>query len=281
MTIPRKILSAVSGLILAAGVVVADASDPNGDRAWLGVFLGEAVDGGVPVIALFPGGPAARGGVRSGDVVLRAGERPLLDPDELVRVLEDRSPGDRLHLEVLRTGERLKVVVELGERREPPSGTFTVEAPSLWSVPGAPAALEVHRGLRVVDMTPELRRHYGAPELAGILVTRIDPEISRGAPDLKVGDVVVRLADDRVESVSEFHRLLELAMAGTEAPLLLELVRRGNSAEALLQRPQPIRAAAPPGASAAMEQAILREIQRLESRIEELQEHLERMRRQP
>ncbi len=281
MKILGNILSAVVSLILVAGVVVAGDPDPKRDGAWLGVFLGEAVDGGVPVVALFPGGPAARGGVRMGDVVLRAGERPLLDRDQLVRVLEARSPGDRLQMEVLRTGERFEIVVELGQRKAPPSVTFTHNAPGLWSVADAPAALEVHRGLRIVDMTPELRRHYGAPELAGVLVTRIDPEVSRSAPDLRVGDVVVGLADDRVESVTEFHRLLEMAMAGSEAPLPLELVRKGSSSEVLLHPPRPIPAAVPPGASAAMEQAILREIRRLESRIEELQDHLERMRRQP
>ncbi len=280
MTFPRIIVSALLTLILVAGAVHAEDAEKIGDGAWLGVFLGDAVDGGVPVIALFPAGPAARGGVRSGDVVLRAGERPLLDRETLVRVLEARSPGDRLQLEVLRTGERLEFVVELGRRRQPQAAAFTVEAPGLWSVSRAPAALEVNRGLRVVDMTPELRRHYGAPELAGVLVTRIDPEISHGAPDLRVGDVVVGLAEDRVESVTEFHRLLELALTGAEAPLPLELVRKGNLTEVLLHPAMPTRVKVP-GASQAMEQAILREIRRLESRIEELQGQLERMRPQP
>ncbi len=278
MRIPRTIVSALLTLILVAGAVRPANAAESGDGAWLGVFLGEAVDGGVPVIALFPGGPAARGGVRSGDVVLRAGQRPLLDREALVRVLEARSPGDRLQLEVLRTGERFEFVVELGQRREPPA-TFTVEAPHLWNVVEAPAALEVHRGLRVVDMTPELRRHYGAPELAGVLVTRIDPEISQGAPNLRVGDVVVGLADDRVESVTQFHRLLEHALTGAESPLPLELVRKGSSTEVLLQPPKQARGPAPSGASAAMEQAILREIRRLEARIDELQGQLERLRR--
>ena len=63
-----------------------------------------------------PDSPAARGGLRLGDVLLRAGEDTLTHPGTLVPSLDAEKVGRELRLRVLRAGEERELVVVIGER---------------------------------------------------------------------------------------------------------------------------------------------------------------------
>lgn len=70
---------------------------------------------GVEVISLVPGGPADRGGVRSGDVVVRMNLLPVSSLDDLHRLLSEAEVGSVARLEILRGTERLTAEVVTGE----------------------------------------------------------------------------------------------------------------------------------------------------------------------
>jgi membrane-associated protease RseP (regulator of RpoE activity) len=69
-------------------------------------------------------------------------------------------------------------------------------------------------GLRLLEMTPELRAHYGAPKDAGVLVS----EVVTGSPAEKagvhVGDIVTRADGDRIESPRDLSRAARDRKAG-------------------------------------------------------------------
>lgn len=56
-------------------------------------------------------GPAAKAGLRPGDVVSHIDNNPLANADAAVRIVRDRSPGDTLHLAVSREGNALTIPV--------------------------------------------------------------------------------------------------------------------------------------------------------------------------
>ncbi|KAB2911125.1 MAG: PDZ domain-containing protein, partial [Kofleriaceae bacterium] len=60
--------------------------------------------------------PAARAGIRDGDIVHRLGDRAVASIDELVRALRDVPPGQPTALGVLRRGQALTVAVTPTER---------------------------------------------------------------------------------------------------------------------------------------------------------------------
>jgi serine protease Do len=68
---------------------------------------------GMIVTQLDPTGPAARAGVKVGDVITSAGGHPLTDPSELYRVLQSLRPGDKLSLTVARGQQELNISVVL------------------------------------------------------------------------------------------------------------------------------------------------------------------------
>lgn len=253
-------------------------------RSWLGVLVRDAVDGGAQVVALVPDGPAERAGLLVGDVVVRAGEQPVTDGEVLEPVLGRLQPGEQLRVLVLRAGRPLERVVLLG-RRATDTWFATPTEPTLPPAPpGGPAPAPRHdlEGLRVADVTPALRAHFGAPEDAGVLVTRIERGLAADAAGIRVGDLLVRAGSQPVDSVAQLDRLLA-EQASHGGPLELTLVRARQveratlaAREGALQVPH----AADPGGPAGLEQALAAEIERLERRVELLRRKLEQLRQE-
>jgi S1-C subfamily serine protease len=86
------------------------------ERPWLGVATSPALAGGARVERVEPDSPAARAGLRVGDVVVSAGGREVREPEDLTSALDGRSPGEELELQVQRGGGTEQLRVELGTR---------------------------------------------------------------------------------------------------------------------------------------------------------------------
>jgi C-terminal processing protease CtpA/Prc len=74
-------------------------------------------------------------------------------------------------------------------------------------------------GVRLLEMTPELRAHYGAPREAGILVAGVEKESPASKAGIQVGDIITRAGADRIESVADLSRAVRRAKAGDTLPL--------------------------------------------------------------
>ncbi len=70
---------------------------------------------GALVVRLLPNGPAARAGLRPGDLITAAEGKPVEGADQLQRIVEAGQVGDRLTLTVIREGQSRQVTVRLGE----------------------------------------------------------------------------------------------------------------------------------------------------------------------
>lgn len=116
--VPSSIARRVSEQLIANGKVV---------YPFLGVRFGTidamlALDNNLPVnagaliAAVEQGGPAARAGLRSGDIVTKLNGKPIGPGQSLRALLLEYKPGDVVTLEVLRDGQQLSLDVTLGVR---------------------------------------------------------------------------------------------------------------------------------------------------------------------
>jgi len=94
-------------------------------------FLGLTIERGAMISEVVKGGPAERAGLRGGDRQVQVGNslimvggdvivgidgEKVMSSDDLIRMIRDHRPGDRVALKVLRKGRFLHVNVTLGER---------------------------------------------------------------------------------------------------------------------------------------------------------------------
>jgi len=84
-------------------------------RAWIG-FYPQASDDGVVVTGVVPGGPAERGGLAQGDVVLSLDGVPVSSLRELYLALWRHAPGARFGLKLLRDATLVEVLLTAGDR---------------------------------------------------------------------------------------------------------------------------------------------------------------------
>lgn len=74
-------------------------------------FYGLAVESGVMVASLVEGGPAARAGVREGDIIIGFDGQPVSGTDDLHKLLSESKIGQRVPMIVIRGTDRLTLEV--------------------------------------------------------------------------------------------------------------------------------------------------------------------------
>lgn len=87
-------------------------------HAYLGLSSSVAVNssGGADVHTVVPGGPADKGGVQEGDVVIEVDGRRVFDPSDISAAIGQRNPGDTVTVTVARAGALVHLNVKLGQR---------------------------------------------------------------------------------------------------------------------------------------------------------------------
>ena len=80
-------------------------------------------------------------------------------------------------------------------------------------------------GVQLVDITRELRAFYGAPEGAGVLVSRVAEDSPAAAAGFEVGDVITELAGDPVEDAADIVR--SVARREADEEVSIGVVRAG------------------------------------------------------
>jgi serine protease Do len=90
-------------------------------RPFLGIMPADR-DGaeGAEVVLVVPGSPAARAGIRLGDVVLSLNKSPIRRAADVTSALRRLKPGDVVQIELLRGNQRLRVSAPLAGRGNAP-----------------------------------------------------------------------------------------------------------------------------------------------------------------
>ena len=77
---------------------------------------GEDVEG-VKLSGVREGSPAAKAGIKGGDIIVECAGKQIKNVYDYTYVLGDRKPGDVVEITVLRNNERVKMQVTLEERK--------------------------------------------------------------------------------------------------------------------------------------------------------------------
>ncbi|MBI2886735.1 MAG: trypsin-like peptidase domain-containing protein [Chloroflexi bacterium] len=83
----------------------------------LASFYGLPVKSGAFIFQVSANGPAARAGVREGDILVRLGNEPIDDSHPLLNVLMKHEPNQKVPVIINRDGKELQIEVVLAERQ--------------------------------------------------------------------------------------------------------------------------------------------------------------------
>jgi len=77
-------------------------------------------------------------------------------------------------------------------------------------------------GVRLIQITPELREHFGAKSDAGVLVGRVEKDSPAQKAGIEVGDVITSVDGAPVDSARDLSRTVRRKKAGDSVKLELE-----------------------------------------------------------
>jgi len=173
------------------GVLVGDIEglDPNHPGAKGGPL--PAVDHGVFVSQVTPGGPAAKAGMHAGDVITDIDGRQMAASGDVIDYVSSRAIGSRVTVGFVRDGKPQKLAVELGE------------LPSV-DARAAGGAGAQKLGMALQTLTPELAESMGIERGArGAVVAEVAPGGAAAAAGVHEGDVILEIDRQRITTADE------------------------------------------------------------------------------
>ncbi len=213
--VPINIAKKVMNDLLKYGKVI---------RGWLGVYIEDVspdlaqkfgVKGGVLVTRVMPDSPAKRGGIKSGDIIVKFNGEAVKNVTDLQLKVINTPPGEKVKITVIRNGKEKVLTVRIGQM---PGGTNV-----------ASVDLMSKFGLSVQKLTPELRRKLGIPSWIrhGLLVTSVKPGSPADDAGIREGDVIVEagITPRTLKPVKDVDDLVKALNQAGSSGVLLKIVR--------------------------------------------------------
>ncbi len=217
--IPIDVALSVADQLKASGKV---------SRGWLGVVIQEVnkdlaesfgleKPAGALVAQVVDKGPAQKGGLRVGDVILSANGQPVVVSGDLPHLVGVLKPGSKVVLELMRDGERKTLSLEVGSLPDEGNQLLADEAS------GAERSSN-RLGISVVDLTAEQKQ---AADIAGGVLIK-DVQQGPGALiGLRPGDVITHLNNQPVLSAKQFAEVAKALPA--KRSVSMRVLRQGRA----------------------------------------------------
>ena len=191
-------------------------------RGWLGVMIqkitpdlaksfGLSQSEGALVGDVIPDGPAAKGGVKRGDVIVMFDGQQVKDMEDLPKIVAATRPNSVVDVEVIRDGSRMTLSVSI-ELLEDSQETVVAKADPL--------------GLQVQDITEELAQSLKLESVEGVLVSDVTAGNAAAEAGIRRGDVISEMNRSIVKDMRDYQNLMASVQKGSS---VLFLVKRGGS----------------------------------------------------
>jgi serine protease Do len=179
--------------------------------------LGLPGPGGALLSSVNPNEPAAKAGLRRGDVIVEFNGRPVEDNEALVNMVVNTKPGTTVPVTVYRQKERRTFNVTIGEldldaeQRGQLAGRDSTEEPTATGF-----------GMEVGPITPEIARELDLePGRGGAVIVDVERNSPAFNAGLRPNDVILEVNQQPVANVSQVQRELQRAAPGQPVPVVV------------------------------------------------------------
>ena len=185
-------------------------------RPWLGAALqsvtpdiaeslGLAAPSGALVAKVHAKGPAAKAGLKAGDVVVSVDDKPVQDPQAFQYRFLTKGIGGATQLGVLRKGQQIKTSIALiAPVEDPPRDARELQGRHPLT------------GSTVANISPAVAAEVGIDDdmREGVVVLDVKDQTPAARLGVKRGDIVVGINDEKVKSVAQLAAALDAAGGG-------------------------------------------------------------------
>ncbi len=200
---------------------------------WLGAGISEVTpdkaqqlklpaERGVVLGKIVPDSPAAKAGLKEGDVVTEINGERVEGTEQFRRMIREIPSGRAAQFTVWRDGRSQTLNVTMGKHEMrhgntlvAPAipGNFAFQMPELPDMgdlfDGGPwASSRTRLGIDAENVDGEFGNYFGVPEGEGILIRGVFPDSAAAKAGLKVGDVITSINGQRIRSVGELRSKL-------------------------------------------------------------------------
>jgi serine protease Do len=227
---------------------------------WLGVAIEEVSadkakelklpsDRGVLLTDVDQDSPAAKAGLKSGDVVTEFDGQRVEGTMAFRRLVRETPPGRSIAIGYWRDGRAGSVNVELGsmasemqnharqmqdranemaQRAQQQVEQEIAQQPMVFNFPENAGMFAGHAptiGIVAFDLSGQLGNYFGAPDGEGVLVSEVRDAMPASKAGLLAGDVITKLDGERVRNVGELRE--KLAAKRDAKSVTLTILRKG------------------------------------------------------
>jgi serine protease Do len=195
------------------GVAISDVTPENAK------FFGDSTAAGAVITQVDSDSPGSKAGLQTGDVITEINGQKVNDSGELQAVVEQKTPGTKIELTILRDGKSMSVPVTLEAM-----GAHTGETGATTEGHG-----KMHWGLGLGELSPDVRDQLQVPQnVHGALIEQVQPGSPADNAGLQQGDVILEVNRHKVQNATDVQRELASVPKGQDA-LLLVWANGGNA----------------------------------------------------
>ena len=221
-SIPSKIANGIIGQLIKYGKT---------RRGWLGVRIQKVTDeiaeslgldqaSGALVASVTENSPAAKGGIKAGDVILKFNNRDVKEMRSLPKIVAETEIDKKVDVEVWRDGKKVTTQVSVGElEEEQVAKTSSGETGD----GGKDEELKIAAlGMSVGRLNANTRKRFNLKKKSkGVVIVGVDKDGAAAEKGIKAGDVIVEVSQNEVASPKEVNKRIEDAKSSGRKSVLL------------------------------------------------------------
>jgi serine protease Do len=162
-----------------------------------------------------PEGPAAKAGIKSGDVIRTVNGEPVKDSRDLAKKIAALAPGQTAAIGIIRDGGERTVTLQIAKM--PDRSTADIK-PDQENHGGAQLGLTLAPAASVAGQ--------GTP---GVIITEVDPEGPAAERGVRPGDIILEVAGKAVNTPNDVRDGIDAARSGGKQAVLMRVKSADNT----------------------------------------------------
>lgn len=171
---------------------------------------------GIVISEVVPGSPAARAGIKEGDIVTRFNDQEVTNGNQFSVLVSTVRRGSVTPVDIIRDGSPLYLKATVADR-----DTWLAQAENQQEQLQGDRS-EVIFGMEVSAYTPEIAKDIGAEHVNGLYVWSVYPGTPADRAGITAGSVVLKLGRAEVTSVEELVARIKEEGAKLHIPLIVQ-----------------------------------------------------------